>query len=318
MLNATQRAAKDAAAAHFGRPEASTSDPSSNIIGWGIGTKVTDGTLLPDENVVRIYVRELLSDQVIPEQFEGLPTDVIEVGEIEVGEIIADRGWEPHRPTPCGVSVGHPAITAGTLGCLVKKGKNHYILSNNHVLADSNAAEPGDRVLQPGPADGGMPPDDEIATLEPYQEIDFTGGPNHIDAAIALVGDCNQTIVLPEIMRIGRPRTTPRDAALNQTVQKHGRTTEHTVGVVVDISADVRVNFRNRGIAQFDDQIVVKSNNPNPFSRGGDSGSLIVDDGTCEPVGLLFASSRQAALTIANPIDLVLQRYGVTIVGQEE
>ena len=87
MLNAMQRAAKDAAAAHFGGPEASISDPSSNIIGWGIGTKTTDETVLSNENVVRIYVRELLSDQVIPEQFEGLPTDVI-----EVGEITADQG----------------------------------------------------------------------------------------------------------------------------------------------------------------------------------------------------------------------------------
>lgn len=86
----------------------------------------------------------------------------------------------------------------------------------------------------------------------------------------------------------------------------------------MDISADVRVNFRHRGSAWFEDQIVVKSNDSNPFSGGGDSGSLIVDAGTCEPVGLLFANSRQAALTIANPIDLVLQRYGVTIVGQEE
>ena len=310
MLNATQRAAKDAAAAYFGGPEASTSDSSSNILGWGIGTKVTDGTVLSAENVVRIYVRELLPDQVIPEQFSTLQTDVI-----EVGEITASQGRERHRPAPCGVSVGHPAITAGTLGCLVKKGENHYILSNNHVLADSNAAEPGDRVLQPGPADGGTSPDDEIATLEPYQEIDFTGAPNYIDAAIALVGDCNQTIVRREIMEIGIPRTAPRDATFNQNVQKHGRTTEHTVGVVVDISADVRVNFRNRGFAQFEDQIVVKSNDSDPFSCGGDSGSLIVDEGTCEPVGLLFAKSKHSGLTWANPIRLVLQHYGVCIVG---
>ena len=62
MLNATQRAAKDAAAAYFGGPEALTSDPSGNILGWGIGAKTTDGTVLSDENVVRIYFRELLPD----------------------------------------------------------------------------------------------------------------------------------------------------------------------------------------------------------------------------------------------------------------
>lgn len=83
----------------------------------------------------------------------------------------------------------------------------------------------------------------------------------------------------------------------------------------MDISADVRVNFRNRGIAQFDDQIVVKSNDSNPFSRGGDSGSLIVDDRTCEPVGLLFARSEHSGLTWANPIRLVLEHYRVDIVG---
>ena len=250
---------------------------------------------------------------MIPEQFRALQTDVI-----EVGEITASQGRERHRPALCGVSVGHPAITAGTLGCLVKKGENHYILSNNHVLANSNAATEGDRVLQPGSRDSGMSPDDEIATLQDYQRIDFTGGPNHIDAAIALVGDCNQTIVLPEIMEIGIPQTAPRDATFDQTVRKHGRTTGHTVGVVVDISADVRVNFRNRRSAQFEDQIVVKSNDSNPFSRGGDSGSLIVNAGTCEPVGLLFAKSKHSGLTWANPIRLVLQHYGVTIVGQEE
>ena len=311
MLNAMQRAAKDAATAHFGGPEASTSDPLNNIIGWGIGAKTTDETVLSDENVVRVYVRELLSDQVIPEQFGALSTDVI-----EVGEITADQRRKRHRPAPCGVSVGHPAITVGTLGCLVKKGENHYILSNNHVLANSNAATEGDRVIQPGSRDDGTSPDDEIATLQDYQRIDFTGRPNHIDAAIALVGDRSQTIVLPEIMEIGIPRTAPRDATFDQTVRKHGRTTGHTVGVVVDISMDIWVNFHGRS-AWFEDQIVVKSNDSNPFSRGGDSGSLIVDAGTCEPVGLLFASSRQAALTIANPIDLVLQRYGVTIVGEE-
>ena len=50
-----------------------------------------------------------------------------------------------------------------------------------------------------------------------------------------------------------------------------------------------------------------------PFSRGGDSGSLIVDAVTLEPVALLFAGGD--SLTFANPIDLVLQHYGITIVG---
>ena len=55
---------------------------------------------------------------------------------------------------------------------------------------------------------------------------------------------------------------------------------------------------------------------PGGFSQGGDSGSLIVTydpDNANEkkPVGLLFAGS--STHTIANPIDLVLDRFGVTI-----
>ena len=38
------------------------------------------------------------------------------------------------RPAPIGVSTGHPAITAGTIGARVKDAtRNVYALSNNHV-----------------------------------------------------------------------------------------------------------------------------------------------------------------------------------------
>ena len=320
MLNATQRAAKEEAAAHFRGPSASaarrgiTDYHSSNVIGLGIGIRVVDGRVLSGKSTVRIYVRELLPDQNIPEQFGTLPTDII-----RAGKFVAYQDEGRYRPARGGVSVGHPDVTAGTLGCLVEKEGKHYILSNNHVLAASNAAEPGDRVLQPGPADGGMPPDDEIATLEPYQEIDFTGAPNYIDAAIALVGDCNQDVVLPKIIDIRLPRATSVSAELSPTVRKHGKATGTTVGEVVDISFDYLVGFGNRS-AEFRNQILIRGVDSYYFSEPGDSGSLIVGKETRKPVALLFAGGEVEGrpATLANPIDLVLQRYGVTIVGQEE
>ena len=39
------------------------------------------------------------------------------------------------------------SIASVTVITHAEKAGNHYILNNNHVLADSNAAEPGDRVL---------------------------------------------------------------------------------------------------------------------------------------------------------------------------
>lgn len=312
MLNLIQRDAKNAAAAHFRRftPSAAvrrtTRLISENVIGWGIGKKAIDGTVL---YAVRVYVREL-PDPTIPDQFGELPTDVVEVGQITAYQNPTDR----YRPAPCGISVGHPNITAGTLGCLVKKNGNHYILSNNHVLADSNAAVVGDPVIQPGPHDSGSSPEDDIATLEAYQEIDFTGAPNHIDAAIALVGPDSQTIVVPEIIGIGMPQSTPIPASEDQIVRKCGRTTGQTTGIVIDISADIRVGFGNQE-AWFEDQIVIKSVEHEHFSQGGDSGSLIVDEDTLRPVALLFAGS-DLGDTFANPIDLVLQHYGVTVIGE--
>jgi hypothetical protein len=54
------------------------------------------------------------------------------------------------------------------------------------------------------------------------------------------------------------------------------------------------------------------------FSAGGDSGSLIVTKGTLlgdrRPVGLLFAGS--PTTTLANPIDAVLDRFGVRVDGR--
>ena len=315
MLNPIQSDAKNAATAYFHRitPSVVRSPAESdrnNIVGWGIGTKSTDRTTQTDNGVVRVYVREL-PGPTMPERFGDLPTDVI-----EVGKIIAYRSAPSHPRVLCGVSIGHPNVGAGTLGCLVERDGNHYILSNNHVLADTNNATPGDPIIQPGGVDGGRAPDDNIATLEPYARIDLSGAPNHIDAAIALVGDCNQTRVSAEILDIGYPECDPVSASIDQIVQKRGRTTRRRDGVVVDISGDFWVDY-DSGSAWFEDQIVVESRDfsPAPFSDSGDSGSLILTQRR-EPVALLFAGS-ESGITVANPIELVLNHYNVTVVGEQ-
>src|SRR6266699_2378244 len=91
------------------------------------------------------------------------------------------------RPAPLGFSVGHPLITAGSIGARVRDATGHiYVLSNNHVLANSNDANIGDPEYQPGPFDGGGSAD-QIATLTDFQQITFsTAANNTIDAAIAL------------------------------------------------------------------------------------------------------------------------------------
>ena len=320
MLNSRQLAAMDAAAAHFHRLA------SENVMGWGIGKKVVDGTPV---DAVHVYVRKF-PDSTIPEHFGELPTEVIKVGEIiasqnpEVGEITDQDPQECYRPVPGGVSGGHPNVRAGTLGCLVEKGGNHYILGNNHVLANWNRAKRGHPVIQPSTNDGGRHQTHQIATLEPYTEIIFSDRENpdraivnYIDAAIALVGKYDQTVAVPNILgTTALPRSTTTPAFIGQTVRKCGRSTRHTVGVVSSTPTNVWGKYGKRW-AWFENQIAIESVNAEPFATDGDSGALIMDAKTGKPTALLFSVSEESGLTYANPIDRVLKEYRVTIVGAQ-
>jgi len=300
---------------------------AGNVIGFGIGPKIIEESTVVGQDAVRIYVRvkipktQVSRKQKLPPSFGDLPTDVIEVG--NVTSFAAVETWqrfERHRPASCGVSIGHPKVSAGTLGCLVEKNSYHYILSNNHILAYGNTAAPGDPILQPGPMDGGAAAKDGIATLAEFKPLDFAGNPNTFDAAIAQVGLNTQTDIEPDIIEIGRPKTTPRTPAMYQSVRKHGRTTGHTIGVITDLSADLWVDYRIGGVnhsAWFENQLAVLGVGCAPFSRSGDSGALIVDAVTLEPMALLFAGGTSGnSLTFANPIGPVLDYFKVGIVGQ--
>jgi hypothetical protein len=219
--------------------------------------------------------------------------------------------WE--RPVPIGVSTGHPDITAGTIGARVIDGSNVYALSNNHVYADENKATKEDPVLQPGAYDGGAAPDDTIGTLSSFVPINFGGGTNYVDAAIAKTSTDDLGNSTPPD-GYGAPKPGTADASIGMKVIKYGRTTGQTKGRIYAIHATVNVSY-DSGIARFDDQIIVS---PGSFSAGGDSGSLIVvdskrSDDHHKAVGLLFAGS--SLYTIANPIDRVLDAFGITIDG---
>src|SRR5215218_554219 len=150
---------------------------------------------------------------------------------------------------------------AGTIGALVRdRGETdngrRYILSNNHVLANSNASQPGDAVLQPGPADGGTLPKNQVGTLTRFVEIKFNpGAENRLDCAIAEI--TNNQAVLSEICSIGAVDGTVKPAR-DMAVWKHGRTTGLTQGMITDVDADIRVDYREAGVAFFIDQVVVR------------------------------------------------------------
>jgi len=257
-----------------------------------------------------------------PAAFDGIPTRVEVTGRFMALSTPTLR----MRPAPLGFSVGHPAITAGTIGARVADGSgNVFVLSNNHVLANSNDAAVGDAALQPGPYDGGTATD-QIGTLFAFKPIDFSGGLNTIDAAIALTTTADADNATPSDDGYGAPNSAifndangdglfdDKTTLLNVNVQKYGRTTKLTKGKITGINASVSICYEVVFIfcvksANYSDQLIIE---PGGFSDGGDSGSLIVsDDANKNPVALLFAGSDTE--TIANRIDLVLSYFGVRI-----
>jgi hypothetical protein len=310
-----------------------------NVVGVGAGYKVSHGRRTDNLSIVCL-VKQKTSDLPpggeIPREVDGIVTDVVQVGELWAFGL-RDR----LRPAPGGASIGHYAITAGTLGVVVRDRDTgaRMILSNNHVLANSNDATIGDAILQPGPADGGEQANDTIATLERFIPIQYSSEPGSCSTAslyaevgnfvAALMGashrmqsvrtdaqavnmvDCalakpiRDGDVLNQIDQIGEVSGSV-PAALGMPVRKTGRTTGFTQDQITAVDATVTVNYGSSRTAQFDGQLVAGA-----MSQGGDSGSLVVDGSSQAAVGLLFAGSN--ATTIFSPIQDVLNALQVDL-----
>jgi hypothetical protein len=290
------------------------------VVGTAVGLDQND----------RPAVKVLLAEsgvRGIPRSLDGVP-----VQPIVTGKIYALKGppegkgpkekVDPtdrfDRPVPIGISTGHPAVTAGTIGCRVTDGTDVFALSNNHVYAVENQATLGDAVIQPGAFDGGSSPTDDIGALDDFETIvfyDFADPPdpiptNEIDAAIALSSTAELDNATPSD-GYGIPGSETVEPRLHQIVKKYGRTTGLTKGQVWALNVTVDVIY-DSGVARFVGQIRILPLK-GEFTSPGDSGSLVVTQKR-NPVGLVFAGGE--VWTFANPIDAVLSRFGVTVDGE--
>lgn len=222
------------------------------------------------------------------------------------------------RPVPIGVSTGRAdECAAGTIGARVTSGHNTvYALSNNHVYAKENNAGRGDEVEQPGLYDThcSYSSANDLGTLSSWIPIDFSGGANTVDAAIAQTDTKTLGNATPS-GGYGTPSATTATATLGMAVEKYGRTTSLTQGTVCATNTDVNIGYTS-GTAYFVNQIVVCSNK-GPFIKAGDSGSLLVTSSAHQPTGLMFAGDSSGHYGFANPIDDVLSALHVSIDGSK-
>jgi hypothetical protein len=142
---------------------------------------------------------------------------------------------------------------------------------------------------------------------------------SNVDAAIAAV---EPGMVSPDgaILEVGPPSSTTVAAFVGQAVKKSGRTSKLTRSKVSGLYATVSVAYENECAGSpaftktYTGQILV-ANRGSKFLRGGDSGSLLLEDVLSSPsaVGLLFAGS--STIAVANPIGEVLGTVGVVGTG---
>lgn len=263
------------------------------VLGVGIGKKEVRGQATEAMSIkilVEEKIRESLlpTSEMLPKEIDGVPTDVISISSddpllsvrLRQSPMPENERTKRWRPAPGGVSVGHYLLDgAGTLGCWVSDSRSGepLLLSCWHVIANSGNCKKGDPVLQPAVLDGGKLPDDIIAYLERWIDVQMivsTHDPddarqrlkdllerklevptNEVDAAVAR--PVSDSVVSTEILGVCSAPKGVIAAKLGTEVVKSGRTTGVTRGTTYLTDVDIFVRYPT-GIALFADQIHTK------------------------------------------------------------
>src|SRR5262245_988854 len=128
------------------------------VVGVGLGLKERSG-VVTDEVALRVYVREkkersrLSNEERVPEEFLGVPTDVLIVREAIPHGVCEDRA--KHNPIVGGISISPQRAPGwvGTLGFFATingvGGPNNVVLVTNHHVLAHGGGQVGDIVYQP-------------------------------------------------------------------------------------------------------------------------------------------------------------------------
>jgi hypothetical protein len=324
-----------------------------NVVACGVGYKIKGTQQTSTPSVIVSVTRKVPPDQLhpsalIPSTIQDVPTDVVETGEITGLAVSRTTAMRPARP---GISVGNATGTTGTIGCIVRRGDQLFILSNNHVLGNLNDAHPGDPILQPGTADGGTL-SDQVGTFIQLTPISFM---NEAQAAAAASSAGAQSAepsgcaaILQTLLKnlsnpqnhstVIAPPPTATPANLVDAAIAAPMNNSLLDPNIVDIGSppqgiaaaklgmQVFKSGRTSGVTEgivtqvdvdvsvkYGDQVARFSNQimMTPFSQPGDSGSLILDFQR-NAVALLFSGSN--LVTVATPIQVVLTALNIELV----
>jgi hypothetical protein len=235
----------------------------------------------------------------------------------------------------CGSSISPGnAASAGTLGALVRnKSGEVFGLTNNHVTGACSHSLPNLPIVAPG-----------IIDVNPNNLHPFTIGTHartlemvpgvqgnvdiyrNTDAAIFSIK--NESLVSSMQGNEYDTPTNVLDPMDGMIVEKIGRTTNHTKGVIIGRDLVPFPVFVQAPLHGFSAQIwfsgsYIEHGENDVFSESGDSGSLVVtkdSNGNMSSVGLLFAGGSDSIApgkmrTLILPLRPILERLDVELIG---
>jgi len=301
------------------------------VTGLSIGLREEDGAFL-DEIAFRVMVEDLSQvPEGLPEPLAGVNICLVEGGVQPAA--LPDRA--KYTNVGGGIKLG-TAVGDGTLGVVVKDAGTSTLfgLTCFHVvdfpssLGDAGVWQPDAPMFI-----AGQPPS-EVDKLGQVKRLEFprtaplpfaTERVSNLDAAIfsldiavargrsvtpRVVGhNGDPSVLIPRVNDIARPDP-------GKFVRKRGFQTGETTGIIVGANATCR--WPPGGDKTFlIEQYEIRGSAQNPdrrFCISGDSGSLIILDGTQTAIGLLYGVSPSGRTAIANVIGNVQSQLDIQLV----
>ncbi|HEY1307860.1 MAG TPA: trypsin-like peptidase domain-containing protein [Vicinamibacterales bacterium] len=303
-----------------------------NVTAIGLGGREREGRPT-GEIVIKVFVKrkkpphEVPPREMIPPQFQGVATDVVEMGtpvrhlDPVPGSVVPpleDSEMVLTDPLEGGTILGMEPKASGTLGCFLRDkedGTAIYALTNAHVVDDDERKiSLSRRILRASPH-GGFDP-------SPVGYVTAATDKDPFDCAVVRLEAGLKW--LPSIKDIGFITGT-YDVTIADSVtqlfnvRKRGARTRLTGGILIAVGVETADTLPGAKSLDF----VVRPNPPaqphetdqSCFSFPGDSGSVIVNDDN-EVIGLLWGSEDitetpnvKFSMAVANPIGAVLEHF---------
>jgi hypothetical protein len=303
--------------------------PGVHIVGIGGREK---GGMPTGQLVLKVYTEkkrrpeELSPSELIPDEIEGLRTDVVETGSFRLStapgvpqvpeqEAYKQGDFDRKRPIKGGTQLGAkggPAMP-GTLGFMARvtgDPKRIMAVTCFHAIYPTGTFELNRKCGQPNPEESSTKCCDNKIGLcvAGHYDADLDGALVQVDGGQEWVAEIHQ------IGFIRGPHTISSDeaATLTYLVRKRGRTLRLTGGTVQSLVGNGTITDPNMPARPFQNGIVVRPNASDVtstpwFQQEGDSGAALVNADN-EITGMLFARNAQG-WGIAEPIQAIIDKF---------